>query len=149
MYIDKITNLKDYIKDKDLLNAILDFLKTAKTAEKGKHVILGETYANVLEYTTKPFESVKMEAHRQFLDLQCIVCGEEKILKQNLADNQPVTEYDEIKDRAFYSPKTFDSALLFEGTFGIMYPEDLHQCIATESPIEIKKIVFKIPLGLI
>ncbi len=149
MYIDKIANLKDYIKDKELLNAILDFLKTAKTADKGKHVILGETYANVLEYTTKPFESVKMEAHRAFLDLQYIVCGEEKILKQDLADNKPVTEYDDVKDRAFYSPKTFDSALLLEGTFGIMYPNDLHQCIAVESPIEIKKVVFKIPVDLI
>ena len=73
----------------------------------------------------------------------------EKILKQDLADNKPVTEYDEVKDRAFYSPKTFDTALLLEGTFGIMYPEDLHQCVAVNQPMNIRKIVFKIPVGLI
>ncbi len=149
MYIDKIENLKNYIKDQNLLNAILDFLKTAKTAEKGKHDILGETHANVLEYTTKPFESVKMEAHEKFLDLQYIVSGEEKILKQELADNKPITEYDEAKDRIFYSPTTFDVALLTKGTFGIMYPNDLHQCVAVCDPIDIKKVVVKIPVGLI
>ncbi len=121
----------------------------AKSVDTGKHVILGETFANVLEYTTKPFTEIKMEAHRAFLDLQYIVCGEEKILKQDLADNKPVTDYDNSKDRAFYSPKTFDTALLFEGTFGIMYPNDLHQCVAVDEPINIRKIVFKIPVGLI
>ena len=149
MYIDKIENLKNYVKDQDLCKAILDFIKVAKTVDTGKHVILGKTFANVLEYTTKPFTEIKMEAHRAFLDLQYIVCGEEKILKQDLADNKPVTEYDEIKDRAFYSPKTFDTALLLEGTFGIMYPEDLHQCVAVNQPMNIRKIVFKIPVGLI
>ncbi len=149
MYIDKIENLKNYIKDQGLLNAILDFLNSAKTVATGKYDILCETFANVLEYTTKPFESVKMEAHKQFLDLQCIICGEEKILKQDLADNKPITEYDESKDRLFYSPKTFDITLLTEGTFGIMYPNDLHQCVAVNSPMDIRKIVIKIPVGLI
>ncbi len=149
MYIDKFENLKNYIKDQDLLKAVSDFLKTAKSAPKGRNDILGETYANVLEYTTKKFETIKMEVHRQFVDLQYVVSGEEKLLKQDIAGNPAITEYDAEKDYAFHAPETFDSAILSEGTFAILYPNDLHQCVALGDPIDIKKVVVKIPVGLI
>ena len=149
MYIDKLENLGNYIKDQALKDAIENFLKNAATVEAGKHPILDGTFANVLEYTTKPFEAVKMEAHRKYLDLQYIVSGEETVLKQDLDDNEPINEYNEVKDVVHYSPKTYDRALLLEGTFGIMFPEDLHQCIAVTSPAPLKKVVVKIPVGII
>ena len=149
MFIDKLENLGNYIKDEQLKTAVETFLKNAKDVEAGKHPILDGTFANVLEYTTKPFEGVKMEAHRKYLDLQYIVSGEEAVLKQDLDDNEPINEYNEVKDVVHYSPKSFDRAILVEGTFGIMFPEDLHQCIATTSPALLKKVVVKIPVGLI
>ena len=149
MYIDKIENLKNYIKDQELLNAISNFLKTAKTAPKGRNDILGETYANVLEYTTKPFETIKMEAHRQFIDLQCVVMGEEKLLKQDICGVDAITEFDTEKDYAFYAPKSFDCAPLTEGTFAILFPQDLHQCVALGDTMDIKKVVVKIPVELV
>ncbi|MBO7149469.1 MAG: YhcH/YjgK/YiaL family protein [Clostridia bacterium] len=149
MYIDKIENLKNYIKDQDLLKAVLDFLKTAKSAPKGRNDILGETYANVIDYTTKPFTEIKMEVHRAFVDLQCVVSGEEKLLKQDISMGKAITEYDEEKDYAFHAPETFDSAILNDSNFAILYPNDLHQCVAADEPINIRKIVFKIPVGLI
>lgn len=149
MYIDKISNLKNYVKDQNLLNAILDFLKVAKTAQKGRNDILGDSYANVLDYTTKPFETIKMEAHRKYVDLQCVISGEEKLLKQDILGVDPITEYNAEKDCVFYAPKNFDCAILNESTFAILYPNDLHQCVAVDNPINIRKIVFKIPLSLI
>ena len=149
MYIDKISNLKNYVKDQDLCKAILDFLKVAKTAPKGRNDILGESYANVLDYTTKAFETVKMEVHRQYVDLQCVITGEEKLLKQDIAGVPPITEFDVEKDYAFHAPNTFDCAILTEDTFAILYPNDLHQCVAVDNPIDIRKVVFKIPVGLI
>ena len=149
MYIDKIENLKNYVKDQDLCDAILNFLKVAKTANKGKNDILGETYANVIDYTTKPFETIKMEVHRQFIDLQCVIVGEEKLLKQDISFGKAITEYNAEKDYAFHAPETFDSAILNDTNFAILYPNDLHQCVAVNQPIDIRKIVFKIPVGLI
>lgn len=149
MYIDKISNLKNYVKDQNLLTAILDFIKVAKTAPKGRTNILGESYANVLDYTTKPFETIKMEAHRQFVDLQCIISGEEKLLKQDILGVKPITEYNAENDCIFYTPENFDCTILNESSFAILYPNDLHQCVAVDNPIDIRKIVFKIPVGLI
>ena len=149
MIIDKLENLGNYIKDDALKTAIEQFLKNAESVETGKHTILGETFANVLEYQTKPFETVKMEAHRKYLDLQYIVSGEEKVLKQDLDDNAPINEYNEVKDVVHYSPSSFDTTLLLKGTFGIMFPSDLHQCIAVVDPAPLKKVVVKIPVGII
>lgn len=149
MYIDKLENLSNYIKDQKLAKAITEFLLNSVTVEAGKHPILDGTFANVLEYTTKAFETVKMEAHRKYLDLQYVVSGEEAVLKQDLDDNAPINEYNDVKDVVHYSPKSYDKALLLEGTFGIMFPEDLHQCIAVSSPAPIKKVVVKIPVGII
>ena len=149
MYIDKISNLKNYIKDQDLLKAVLDFLKVAKTAPKGRNDILGESYANVLDYTTKAFETVKMEVHRQYVDLQCVISGEEKLLKQDISMGKAITEYDEAKDYSFYTTENYDCAVLNETNFAILYPNDLHQCVALNESMDIRKIVFKIPVGLI
>ena len=102
-----------------------------------------------IDYESKAFESVKMEAHRKYLDVQVVINGEEKVLKQDIAGIEPECEYNDVKDVIFYAPKTFDSALMTEGTFGIMFPEDLHQCVAVTTPITVRKIVFKIPVGLI
>lgn len=149
MYIDKLENLSNYVKDQKLAKAITEFLLNSATVEAGKHPILDGTFANVLEYTTKAFETVKMEAHRKYLDLQYVVSGEEAVLKQDLDDNAPINEYNDVKDVVHYSPKSYDKALLLEGMFGIMFPEDLHQCIAVSSPAPIKKVVVKIPVGII
>ena len=149
MYIDKLENLKNYIKDQELLSAVTDIIANGKAIETGKHALIGDSFANVLEYQSKAFETVKMEAHRKFLDVQVIISGEEAVLKQDLGSNQAISEYNDVKDVVFYAPKTYDKALLSEGTFGIMFPEDLHQCVAVSAPAPVKKIVFKIPVGLI
>ncbi len=149
MIIDKFENLGLYVKDDALKNAIVDFLLSAKDKQAGKYAILGETYANVLEYVSKPFETVKMEAHRKYIDLQYIVSGEECVLKQELDDNQPINEYNEVKDVVHYSPKTYDKSILPVGAFGLMFPNDLHQCVASLQPAPVKKVVVKIPVGII
>ena len=149
MYIDKLVNLKNYIKDQTLLSAITDFIAKGKDVETGKHTLPCDSFANVLEYQTKTFETVKMEVHRKYLDIQVVISGEETVLKHEISGNTATCEYDEVKDVQFYSPASFDKALLTEGTFGIMFPSDLHQCIATTTPAQIRKIVFKIPVDLI
>ena len=148
MIIDKLENLSKYINN-DLASAISEFLKDAKNVTLGKHDIVGGTFANVLEYSTKVFETVKMEAHIKYLDLQYMVSGVEKVLYQDKGDNSPINEYNDVKDVIHYSPNTYTEHLLEEGYFGIMFPNDLHQCVCKDTPLAIKKIVVKIPVDAI
>ena len=148
MIIDKLQNLSNHVNN-DLANAISEFLKDAKTVPVGKHDITGGTFANVLEYSTKVFETVKMEAHVKYLDLQYMVSGVEKVLYEDKGDNAPINEYNEVKDVIHYSPNSYTEHLLEEGYFAIMFPNDLHQCVCKDVPQNIKKIVVKIPVDAI
>ena len=147
MIIDTLENVKKYFKNQNLANAIQNFLADAENKQVGKHDIYGGTFAKVQEYTTKLIENVKMEAHVKYLDLQYIHSGKEIVITKQKGDDKPVVEYNEIKDVEFYLPTNFESNKLNQGCFALIFPEDLHQCIADGQPINIKKVVVKIPVG--
>lgn len=146
MIIDKLSNLSAHVKDQELCSAIAQFLGNASNLLAGKYPIKDGTFANVLEYTTKTFDNIKMEAHVKFIDLQYMVDGCETVLRQHKTGNQPIDDYNPDKDVIHYSPISYDAYVLNKGEFAIMLPDDLHQCICKESPIAIKKIVVKIPV---
>ncbi len=74
--------------------------------ENGKYdLIEGKAYAIVQEYTTKPEEDGKYEAHRKYVDIQFVAQGEEKLGRGALEDFEEISEYDEEKDIVFLAPK--------------------------------------------
>ena len=149
MIIDKLSNIEKYFNDKALAKAIKEFLLDAESKAVGKHDILGGTFAKVQEYDTNPLTEVKMEAHKKYLDLQYIHKGSEIVISKNIENQAPITEYNDVKDVIFYSPSDYAKDELLEGSFAIMFPEDLHQCIANGNPVALKKVVVKIPVDAI
>ena len=143
----------DLIKNRDLYNNLGDkFVKAFEFIEKaakedvatGKHIIDGDdVYANVSEYTTKT-EGV-YEAHKNYIDLQYVVKGHECIYWKNIKDCTATTEYDAANDYFLLTaeePVVLDMA---EGSFAILYPEDVHAPgRAYEEVSPVKKIVVKI-----
>jgi len=146
----------DLIKNRDLYNSLGDkFVKAFDFIEKaakediatGKHIIDGDTvYANVSEYETKT-EGV-YEAHKNYIDLQYVLKGHECIYWKNIKDCTATTEYDAANDYFLLTaeePVVLDMA---EGSFAILYPEDVHapgRAYKEVSPV--KKIVVKIKVG--
>ena len=148
MIIDKLENLNKYFNDQNLANAVLQFLQNAKSVDAGKYYITDTTFANVLEYQTKVFETVKMEAHVKYVDLQYLVSGTEKVMIENKGNEKPINEYNDVKDVIHYSPAHYEQAVFHEGEFAIMLPNDLHQCVSENAPMNIKKVVVKIPVEI-
>lgn len=149
MIIDKLSNIEKHFNNKALAEAIKEFLLNAENKEVGKHDILDGAFAKIQQYETKALSDVKMEAHRKYIDLQYIHKGSEIVISKNINGNTPITEYNDVKDVIFYVPEGFDSDTLNKGSFAIMFPEDLHQCIANGKPEQIKKVVVKIPVDAI
>ena len=147
MIIDKLSNLQKHVKNPELANAIKNFLENAADKEVGKHDILGGTFAKVQEYETKSLNQVKMEAHVKYLDLQYIHSGSEIVIYKDIEGAIPETEYNDVKDVTFYAPTDYKSDELNAGCFAIMFPNDLHQCIANGAPENVKKVVVKIPVS--
>ena len=129
----------DFIKDNDLASLTL-----------GRHdIVEGGAYANVIEYDTKA--DCQFEAHKDYIDVQIIVDGEENMCVTALSDAVDCTmEYDKEKDVMFYSSamniRSYDASPA--GWF-IFFPSDLHRpgYIKNDTPAHVKKVVVKIPVA--
>jgi biofilm protein TabA len=124
------------------------FLKeqNLQTLAKGKYPIDGDNVCvSVTEDPSKDFDKTNWESHRKYIDVQCIIIGEEKMGKWPVAKATTVTkEYDEKKDVANYTaPGKFYS--IPAGTFIIFFPGEAHRPNITPGGNKVvKKIVIKV-----
>lgn len=127
----------------------VDFLKNTDlhSLAAGRYEIDGKNvYANVLEYTTSPWEEVKYEAHNNYTDIQYMIDGSEVMAYVPVNELEVAIPYNEEKDVTKYQ----DSARGFQfvvniGQYMIFQPWDGHKPnVANETPAAVKKIVVKI-----
>jgi len=117
--------------------------------ENGKYTVLEDKiFAIVQDYTSKPEDEGKFEAHKQYIDIQFIVQGEEQIATGNIEQFEESTQYDEEKDIVFLTPNDnakIDFVKLKEGEFVILTPRDVHMpSIYINEPSFVKKVVVKV-----
>lgn len=134
------------IKDKLNKRVVEGFEFLAKTdfsrLEDGRHVINDYMYVNVETYQTK--EDALFEAHRDYIDIQYIISGEEKIGVTKYSDCTENTPYDKERDieflngeGEFYPMKT--------GDYMILYPTDAHKpSISLNEKATVRKAVVKV-----
>lgn len=138
---------RQYQLNKIYWDKAFTFLKehNLQTLEKGKYPIDGDNvFASVTEDPSKDFDKTNWESHRKYIDLQCIIAGEEKMGVYPVAKATVSKEYDEKKDVANYSAggKFYVGTA---GTFFIFFPSDAHRPNITPGGNKIvKKIVIKV-----
>ncbi|MFN8206001.1 MAG: YhcH/YjgK/YiaL family protein [Bacteroidales bacterium] len=141
---------KHYHQRSGLWETVFRFLASADLGkmETGVYPIAGnEAYAMVSEYTTKPIQEARFEAHRKYIDLQYLVLGKERIGLAETSKGIILEPYSEEKDVEFYHPMDGHILEAHPGVFFIFFPEDAHQpCIADGTPSVVKKVVVKIAL---
>ncbi len=134
-------------------NTAFVFLSTMTPgAEETKYEIQGDDiYAIVASYNTK--EPHKFEAHREYVDIQCMLEGQEVIESTALNGLTVDTPYDQQKDVAFYvkadSRKTISH--LEPGIFIAFFTHDAHMpgVSVGDSSAFVKKVVVKIKAELL
>jgi biofilm protein TabA len=112
---------------------------------KGKYPIDADNVtASVTEDPSKDFEKTNWESHRKFIDIQCIISGEEKMGVSQLSAATVTKEYDEKRDAANYSAKG-KFYVAGPGEFFIFFPGDVHRPNITPGGNKVvKKIVIKV-----
>ena len=112
---------------------------------KGKYVIDGDNVtASVTEDPSKDFDKTNWESHRKFIDVQCIISGEEKMGVWPVAGATVTKEYDEKRDAANYTA-TGKFYVAGPGEFFIFFPADAHRPNITPGGNKVvKKIVIKV-----
>lgn len=98
----------------------------------------------VQQATTKTAEGAKFEAHRQYLDIQYLVKGEETVGWAPLEALTPADEFNTAKDKGMYVGHA-DFMRIGEGNCYVVYPEDAHMPgVYLDQPCDIIKLVIKL-----
>ncbi|MBE5866577.1 MAG: DUF386 family protein [Lachnospiraceae bacterium] len=104
----------------------------------------------VSKYTTLPEKDASWEAHKQYVDLHCILSGEEKIRilytsQGKLGKYHAETDYQEVEGEAMAE------VVLKEGFALCLFPCDAHQVklqVRAGEATAVTKVVFKVPVEL-
>lgn len=147
MIVDKLKNSGIYYGLSERIATGLKYLQEKDLAvlEPGKYEIDGSNiFLLIQDYTSKPLEEGKLEAHRCYIDIQYIIEGAEKIGYDNIEKLENTTEYSNEKDIVFFNGLG-DLVTVKKGYFAIFFPEDAHApCIAVNNPERVKKAVVKV-----
>lgn len=142
MIFDRIEKIDNYDIDK----TAVEFIKTLSIDTECKKYILSENvYANVEEYITK--ESGFFEAHKDYIDIQLLLTGEEQIQVTDKDALEIKEEYDSNRDIAFFydGDSNVTNITLSKGWFAILYPHEAHKPQLTfKETQKVKKVVVKI-----
>lgn len=111
----------------------------------GIYTICGdEIFVIVSEYETKSLSEGLWEAHKEYIDIQYIIKGNEKIgccnIKNLVVEKQYDAEFDVVLGQA-----SGNLISLNEGEFMVLFPEDVHKPGIVNNKIEqVKKVVIKV-----
>ncbi len=97
-------------------------------------------------YNSKNREDCFFESHRQYIDVQFILEGEEIIEVTNINNLEVDFEYNNEMDLLKYKSTSNSSIIkLKKGDIAIFYPEDAHMpCVKLDKSIKVVKTVVKV-----
>lgn len=130
------------------IQSALDYLLSLScdTLEGGKHLVNDDFYYSVQSYKTKPFDAGILESHRQYVDIQIMIKGQEVFYLADPLRLHPTSQYDEEKDLILWEKTNrMAKVILQEGDYIILYPENAHMgAISVDEEDNVIKIVGKV-----
>jgi len=146
MVIDLIENYEKYQSLGPRIAEALRYLRRADFAqfETGEHCIAGrDIFAIVSDYPLRAAAEGRLEAHRDYVDIQFLAQGGESIGYAPYVGQQVLSDYDKKGDIAFYAGPS-SLLRLEQGMFAIFFPEDLHMPGIGEPDLRVRKVVVKV-----
>jgi biofilm protein TabA len=131
------------------LEAGFEFLEKADlaTLPLGKHQIQGDAvFALAMKAPSKSSEEAKFESHGDYIDIQCLLSGEEMIGVTPTGQLQGATAYDAAKDLVSYAtPERYHELAIPPGHFAVFFPWEGHMPMChSGGPHELHKVVIKV-----
>ena len=147
MIIDNLENISMY---RIIPDHVIKFIKSLKVdTNTGKVQLLDNDYANIEIYNTKIIEDAKFEAHNNYIDIQILLEGRERIYYTSVDKLDIDIPYDSDKDIKFFknSVNNNDFITLNGRNFVMIFPHEAHAPQVADSNIqEVKKVVVKVKL---
>ena len=148
MIYDKINNIETYTGiSEDILIGLKWLRDVRPDVKKGVYEINSNVKAIVSEYTTKEINENGYEAHRNYIDIQYLISGEEVVGSLPLEYMKEIKPYSKETDAAFYVGTGIKQQELLLGNryFAILFPQDGHMPgLCAKEPAMVKKVVVKV-----
>ena len=108
-----------------------------------------DVFALVSVGGTRAADSAQFEGHRRYVDVQCVVDGQEAIGVASTASLVTAVPYDESKDIEFFvTPPTYQRVELHAGQFAVLSPGQAHlPSLNLEGPHQVRKVVVKVSVA--
>lgn len=105
-------------------------------------------YAIINSYETKSEDVVRFESHRKYIDIQYMICGQERVYQADVSELDIFSHYSEIDDVVFYhDPVECKESILSAGEYLVFGPSDAHKpSVMVDKPRRVKKVVIKVPV---
>jgi YhcH/YjgK/YiaL family protein len=134
------------------LEAGLEFLARTDLAALplGKHEIQGEAvFALAMKAPSRALTEAKFESHRDYIDIQFLLSGEEMIGVLPIGQLTGATSYDAAKDLIFYAtPARYHELRIPPGHFAVFFPDEGHMPMChAGGPHELHKVVIKVAVS--
>ncbi|EPO5276000.1 N-acetylneuraminate anomerase [Citrobacter braakii] len=137
-----------------VLQQALTLAVAANPQEKtpGRYELQGDNiFMNVMQFATQSPEQKKAELHREYIDIQVLLSGEERILF-GMTDSARQCEEMHVEDDYQLCSQIADeqAMVLKPGKFVIFMPGEPHKpgCVV-QAPMDIKKVVIKVRASLL
>jgi len=131
MILDKLENADLYFDSVPRFREFMQFYNSNDLEELPacRLKLMGDDlFVNVLDFQGKAEKDCKLEAHRDYIDIQ-IPLGEDETMGWRAQEDcqQVMTEYDEDKDIEFYKDTASTKIVVPKGHFIVFFPSDAHQ----------------------
>jgi len=151
MIVDTLTNRHLYTSLSPRLAKALAHLAETDFSqlEVGNYPIEGkDIFVIINDYETKPKETEPFEVHRQYIDVQYVVSGEEEFGYLPLANQTPSKPYFDKHDYAEFDFQSNQDDAAFiplkAGMVALFFPGDIHMPGTSATPQKVRKVVIKV-----
>ncbi len=150
MIYDAFQNMNLYCNEEEALYRAICYARDFDPSlPEGIYEMEGrDIFARVVTYKTAPAQCQTFESHRDYIDIQVLLSGRERVDVALAAEAglSPLEQYDSNKDLVlFKEPKDFATINLLPGRFAVFYPGDVHRpnC-ELDGVLDVKKICVKV-----
>lgn len=145
MILDTLENAAKYTAIRTGTSEAFGFLDQPGLADlpDGRYEISGDRVFAIVERNQgRSVSDGRLEAHREYMDVQYIISGDESMGWSPLADLEGSLGYDEQRDLEFFTDAPQALVKVPPGSFAVFLPTDAHLPGVGEGPIH--KVVVKI-----
>ncbi|AYO31078.1 MAG: hypothetical protein PWR06_113 [Thermoanaerobacteraceae bacterium] len=153
MIVTDIKNLSDFKKLSKNMQIAIDYLEgiNPQSMQDGRYnVVDDDIYAIVSTYRTREHNASMFEVHKKYIDIQCMISGEEMIFCNESSRLEAQGEYNTAHDKLNFKDQAGEVLIhLKPGMAAIFYPYDAHKacCKVNDKTEQVRKLLVKVKIG--